>query len=67
MLREGDTLVVWKLDRLGRCVMKLINLVGDLHTRGVQFRSLTEAIDTGTTSERFFSTSWLVWLKRNEN
>ena len=35
MLREGDTLVVWKLDRLGRSVKNLINLVGDLQTRGV--------------------------------
>ena len=54
MLREGDTLVVWKLDRLGRSVKNLINLVGDLQTRGVQFKSLTDAIDTGTTSGRFF-------------
>ncbi len=54
MLREGDTLVVWKLDRLGRSVKNLVNLVGELHKQGVQFKSLTDAIDTGTPSGRFF-------------
>jgi DNA invertase Pin-like site-specific DNA recombinase len=53
MLREGDTLVVW-LDRLGRSVKQLVDLVGDLHKHGVQFRSLTDSIDTGTPSGRFF-------------
>ena len=54
MLREGDTLVVWKLDRLGRSVKSLVDLVGELHKKGVQFRSLTDSIDTGTSSGRFF-------------
>lgn len=54
ILREGDTLVVWKLDRLGRSVKHLVNLVGELHQLGVQFKSLTDAIDTGTPSGRFF-------------
>jgi DNA invertase Pin-like site-specific DNA recombinase len=54
ILREGDTLVVWKLDRLGRSVKNLVDLVGDLHKQGVQFKSLTDAIDTGTASGRFF-------------
>jgi DNA invertase Pin-like site-specific DNA recombinase len=54
MLREGDTLVVWKLDRLGRSVKNLVDLVGELHTQGVQFKSLTDSIDTGTPSGRFF-------------
>lgn len=54
LLREGDTLVVWKLDRLGRNVKNLVNLVGELHQRDVQFKSLTDAIDTGTSSGRFF-------------
>ncbi len=53
-LRDGDTLVVWKLDRLGRSVKHLVDLVGELHKRGVQFKSLTDAIDTGTASGRFF-------------
>ena len=54
MLREGDTLVVWKLDRLGRSVKNLVDLISDLHKQGVQFKSLTDAIDTGTPSGRFF-------------
>ena len=54
MLREGDTLVVRKLDRLGRSVRNLVDLVGQLHQNGVQFKSLTDAIDTGTPSGRFF-------------
>jgi DNA invertase Pin-like site-specific DNA recombinase len=53
-LREGDTLVVWKLDRLGRSVKNLVDLVGELHQEGVQFKSLTDAIDTGSASGRFF-------------
>ncbi len=53
-LREGDTLVVWKLDRLGRSVKNLVDLVGELHRQGVQFKSLTDSIDTGTPSGRFF-------------
>lgn len=54
MLRTGDTLVVWKLDRLGRSVKHLVDLVSGLHKEGVQFMSLTDAIDTGTPSGRFF-------------
>jgi DNA invertase Pin-like site-specific DNA recombinase len=54
MLQEGDTLVVWKLDRLGRSVKQLVDLVGELHQQGVQFKSVTDAIDTGTPSGRFF-------------
>lgn len=53
-LREGDTLVVWKLDRLGCSVKQLVDLVGDLHKHGVQFKSLADSIDTGTPSGRFF-------------
>lgn len=51
-LKEGDTLVVWKLDRLGRSLSHLILLISQLETRGVGFRSLSEAIDTGTAGGR---------------
>jgi DNA invertase Pin-like site-specific DNA recombinase len=54
MLRDGDTLVVWKLDRLGRSVKQLVNLVGELQNQDIQFKSLTDSIDTSTPSGRFF-------------
>lgn len=47
-MRAGDTLVVWKLDRLARSMRQLIDTVEDLHTQDIGFRSLTEAIDTTT-------------------
>ena len=45
-LSKGDTLVVWRLDRLGRSLTKLVELVDALGARGIQFVSLTECIDT---------------------
>lgn len=45
-LEHGDTLIVWKLDRLGRSVRDLVNILHEFTSRGVQFQSLTEKIDT---------------------
>jgi DNA invertase Pin-like site-specific DNA recombinase len=53
-LRKGDSLVVWKLDRLGRSVKGLVDLVAEFETRQVHFRSLTDGIDTKTPAGRFF-------------
>ena len=50
--REGDTLVVWKLDRLARSIRQLIETVEDLERRKIGLRSLTEAIDTTTAGGR---------------
>ena len=47
-LREGDILVVWKLDRLGRSLKHLIEIINDLNNRGIGFKSLQENIDTTT-------------------
>lgn len=51
-LRTGDTLVVWKLDRLARSLKDLVEIIEGLQGKGVGFRSLTEAIDTESTGGR---------------
>jgi DNA invertase Pin-like site-specific DNA recombinase len=51
-MRAGDTLVVWKLDRLARSLKQLIETVEALEAQGMGFRSLTEAIDTTTSGGR---------------
>ncbi|BAN98644.1 phage DNA-invertase [Plautia stali symbiont] len=53
-LKSGDTLVVWKLDRLGRSIKHLITLISNLEDEGIHFHSLTDAIDTSTSAGRFF-------------
>ena len=49
---QGDTLVVWRLDRLGRSLVDLIAILGQLAERGAEFHSLTEAIDTNSSGGR---------------
>ena len=52
-VRKGDTIVVWKLDRLGRSLIQLVTLIDELGQRGINFRSLTDReIDTSTTLGR---------------
>jgi DNA invertase Pin-like site-specific DNA recombinase len=51
-IRSGDTLVVWKLDRLGRSLGHLIEVVAELERRGIHFRSLSEGIGTTTAGGR---------------
>jgi DNA invertase Pin-like site-specific DNA recombinase len=51
-LRTGDTLVVWRLDRLGRSISHLVNLINRLNKRQIHFKSLTESIDTATSGGR---------------
>ena len=54
VLRRNDTFVVWKLDRLGRSVKQLVDLVSGFERDGINFVSLTEGIDTSTPAGRFF-------------
>lgn len=51
-LRKGDTLVVWKLDRLARSLKDLVEIIHDLSEREVGFKSVTESIDTTTSGGR---------------
>jgi len=53
-LNAGDTLVVWKLDRLGRSMRHLVSMTEELRQRSINFRSLTDSIDTSTPMGRFF-------------
>ena len=53
-LRTGDTLAIWKLDRLGRSVKGLIDLVEKMQEKEIHFRSITDGIDTTTPAGRFF-------------
>ena len=47
-LTEGDTLTVWKLDRLGRSTLHLMTILEDLQGRGIHFHAITQGIDTST-------------------
>ena len=66
-LRKGDTLVVWRLDRLGRSLGDLIHLTTDLRSRGVNLESLTEKIETGSSAGKliFHVFASLVEFERN--
>lgn len=52
-IRQGDTFVVWKLDRLGRSIRKLINIVTEFKERSFGFMSLNDQINTTTAQGRF--------------
>jgi len=66
-IREGDTLVVWRLDRLGRSLKHLVETITDLEEKGIGFRSLQESIDTTTSTEKlvFHIFSALAEFERN--
>src|SRR6516162_1725027 len=66
-LREADTLVVWKLDRLGRSVKGLVDLVNELEAQKVHFQSITDGIDTKTRKRRvllLFYSQLAMWGQR---
>jgi Resolvase, N terminal domain len=64
-LRPGDTLVVWKLDRLGRSLRHLVDTITGLADRGIGFRSLQEAIDTTTPAASWCSMCSRPWPSSN--
>ena len=49
-IRKGDTLVIWKLDRLGRSLSHLLSIIEDLKQKGVDFASIQDGFDTSTAS-----------------
>ena len=53
-LRSGDTLVVWRLDRLGRSLPDLVHVMAELELSGVSFESLTEKIEAGSAAGKLF-------------
>ena len=71
-MRDGDVLVVWKLDRLGRSLRDLIDIMNRLTARGVGFNSLTEGIDTSTSAGRMMAGIFgtlaefsVIWTRRD--
>lgn len=66
-LRPADTVVVWRLDRLGRSLPHLVGQVRELEQRGVEFQSLTEQIDTSAPGGRlvFHVFAALAWFERD--
>ncbi len=66
-LREGDTLVVWRLDRLGRSLPDLVQIVNELEQRGIGFESLSEKIETDSAAGKlvFHMFSALSEFERN--
>ncbi len=65
--REGDTIVVWKLDRLGRSTVQLIELVEKLKKTGIHLKSLSESIDTSTATGNLFFQFMCVLAEHERN
>ncbi|WP_236026612.1 recombinase family protein [Alicyclobacillus suci] len=55
-LRKGDTIVVWKLDRIGRSTKHLVDLINEFDERGINFVSLKDDIDTSTATRKLVFT-----------
>lgn len=65
--RPGDTIVVWKLDRLGRSTVQLIELIERLKMDGIHLRSLSESIDTSTATGNLFFQFMCVLAEHERN
>lgn len=66
-LKQGDTLIVWKLDRLGRSTLHLLQLLDDLRQRGVDFHIITQGIDTRTAVGRMIFGQLAVFAEYERN
>ncbi|MDT0193724.1 recombinase family protein [Exiguobacterium sp. BG5(2022)] len=66
-LRNGDKLVVWKLDRLGRTMRQLINLVEDLKERDIHLHIVNDGIDTSTDSGKLMFTIFSMFAETERN
>lgn len=66
-LRKGDTLVVWRLDRLGRSLKHLVEIIHNLEERGIRLESLTESIDTSTASGRLVASIFAILAEYERN
>lgn len=66
-LRDGDKLVVWKLDRLGRTMRQLINLVEDLKERDIHLHIINDGIDTSTDSGKLMFTIFSMFAETERN
>lgn len=65
--REGDTLIVWRLDRIGRKIMEVYSIVETLRARGIIFRSLTENFDLSTASGKLMFGMAALWAEFERN
>ena len=65
--RPGDNIVIWKLDRLGRITIKLIELIEELKNQGVNLKSLSESIDTNTATGNLFFQFMCVLAEHERN
>ncbi len=66
-LREGDTLVVWRLDRLGRSLPDLVRIVAELEDKGIGFESITEKIETSSAGGKLVSNVFAVLAEFERN
>ncbi|AZI21517.1 recombinase family protein [Chryseobacterium taklimakanense] len=66
-IRKGDTLTVWRLDRVGRTTVGLIQFVNELNEKGINFKSITENIDTGSASGKLIFQIFCVLAEHERN
>ncbi|SIQ53692.1 Resolvase, N terminal domain [Chryseobacterium indoltheticum] len=66
-MRKGDTLTVWRLDRIGRTTVGLIQFVTELNEKGIHFKSISENIDTSSASGKLIFQIFCVLAEHERN